>query len=404
MKAVGRKGIPGPVHRMMTGNYAAAHGARLSRPEFVAAYPITPQTMIIEHLSEFIADGELDADFMAVESEHSAMSACVSAEATGVRTFTATSSQGLALMHEVLFVAGGMHLPVVMAVVNRTVAAPIGIWCEYNDVMPQRDTGWLQVFCEDNQEVLDMVLQAYRIAEDKRVLHPMMVNLDAFVLSHTIEPVEAPGQEAVDKFLPPYEPSHAHLSPDNPMVVGPFSPPDYIQEVRYQTEQTMSAARDVILEVNDAFEQAFGRDHHGMVETYELEDADVALVTMGTVTSTARDVVDKLRSDGEKVGLVKLRFFRPFPGEELRRVAEGVSALGVYDRSISFGSGGPAWIETRHALYGHVDIPVLNFLAGLGGRDVTMEDVERMFKRLLKVAKRGEPKTEMAWIGTRGVE
>lgn len=388
---------------MMTGNYAAAYGARLSRPAFVAAYPITPQTMIIEHLSEFIADGDLDADFMAVESEHSAMSACVSAEATGVRTFTATSSQGLALMHEVLFVAGGLHLPVVMAVVNRSVAAPIGIWCEYNDVMPQRDAGWLQVFCEDNQEVLDMVIQAYRIAEDKRVLHPVMVNLDAFVLSHTIEPVEAPGSGAVDEFLPPYEPSHAHLSPDNPMVVGPFSPPEYIQEVRYQTEQTMNAAREVIHEVNDSFAEAFGRDHHGLVETYRLEDAEVALVTMGTVTSTARDVVDRMRSKGKEVGLVKLRFFRPFPTEELRSIVEHISALGVYDKSISFGSGGPAWIETRHALYGHTNVPVLDFLAGLGGRDVTTEDVERMFNRLLEVGKEGEPKTEMTWIGTRGV-
>ncbi len=388
---------------MMTGNYAAAYGALLSRPEFIAAYPITPQTMIIEHLSEFVADGLLDADFMAVESEHSAMSACVSAEATGVRTFTATSSQGLALMHEVLFVAGAMHLPVVMAVVNRSVAAPIGIWCEYNDVMPQRDAGWLQVFCEDNQEVLDMIIQAYRIAEDKRVLHPMMVNLDAFVLSHTIEPVRAPSQEEVNGFTPAYDPSHAHLSPDDPMVVGPFSPPEYIQEVRYQTEKTMNASRDVIGEVNDAFSKAFGRDYGGLMEPYRLEDAEVALVTMGTVTSTARDVVDRMRSEGERVGLVKLRFFRPFPRRELQLVAREVSALGVYDRAISFGSGGPAWIETRHALYGEVEIPVLDFLAGLGGRDVTAEDVEAMFRHLLKAAEKGEPKTDTVWIGTRGV-
>ncbi len=402
MKALEK--APGPVHRMMTGNYAAAYGARLCKPAFVAAYPITPQTMIIEHLSEFIADGVLDADFMAVESEHSAMSACVSAEATGVRTFTATSSQGLALMHEVLFVAGAMHLPVVMAVVNRTVAAPIGIWCEYNDVMPQRDAGWLQVFVEDNQEVLDMVLQAYRIAEDPRVLHPVMVNLDAFVLSHTIEPVEAPGQKAVDAFLPPYEPKHAQLSPDDPMVVGPFSPPEYIQEVRYQTETTMNAARGVIKKVNDTFAETFGRDHHGAIEAYRLEDAEVALVTMGTVTSTAREVVDRMRANGHKVGLVKLRFFRPFPREEMRKAAGTVAALGVYDKALSFGSGGPAWIETRHALYGEVDIPVHNFLAGLGGRDVTMADIKAMFKRLLKVAKKGKPKTDMVWIGTKGVE
>ncbi len=397
---------PGPeaVHRMMTGNYAAAYGARLARPQFVAAYPITPQTMIIEHLSEFIADGDLDADFMAVESEHSAMSACVSAEATGVRTFTATASQGLALMHEVLFVAGAAHLPVVMAVVNRSVAAPIGIWCEYNDVMPQRDAGWLQVFVEDNQEVLDMVLQAYRIAENPRVLLPMMVNLDAFVLSHTIEPVSAPGQEQVDPFLPPYAPRHAHLSPEDPMVVGPFSPPEYIQEVRYQTERTMAAARGVVGEVNDAFAEAFGRDYGGLVEPYRMDDAEVALMTLGTVTSTAREVVDRMREEGEAVGLVKLRFFRPFPRAEIQEIAKTVRALGVYDRALSFGSGGPAWIETRHALYGETDIPVLNFLAGLGGRDVTRADVERMFRALLEAGEKGAPKSDMVWVGTRGVE
>ena len=388
--------------RVVTGDYAAAYGALLSRPTLVAAYPITPQTFIVEHISEFINDGKLDAEYMPVESEHSAMSACIAAEATGVRTYTATASQGLALMHETLFVAAGLHLPIVMPVVNRTVASPIGIWCEHNDSMPQRDTGWLQMYCEDNQEVLDMVVQAYKIAEDERVLLPMMLGLDAFILSHTVEPVDLMNHELVDKFLPPYKPKHAYLDPDDPMVIGSFSPPEYIQEVRYQTEISMQRAKEVITEVTESFADKFGRDYGGLIDTYRMDDADIALMTLGTVTSTAREVVDSLREKGKKVGLIKLRFFRPFPAQELREIASGLKALGVYDRAISFGSGGPSWIETRHALYGHSDIPVLNFLAGLGGRDVTMNDVALMFNRLLEAPKT-DIKYPVSWIGTRGV-
>jgi len=392
-----------PEKRIVTGDYAAAYGALLCRPKLIAAYPITPQTFIVEHLSEFIADGKLDADYMAVESEHSAMSACIAAEATGVRTHTATSSQGLALMHEALFAAAGMSLPIVMPVVNRTLAAPIGICCEHNDTMPERDSGWLQAYCEDNQEVLDMVIQAYKIAEDERVLLPMMVCLDAFILSHTVEPIEFPDQKTVDAFLPPYKPKHAYLDPDDPMVIGSFSPPEFIQEVRYQTEMSMQRAREVIGEVTEEFADKFGREYGGLIDTYRMEDADVALMTIGTVTGTARDVVDTFREKGKKVGLVKLRFFRPFPTRELIEIAQKVKALGVYDRANSFGSGGPSWIETRHAVYGHANIPILGFLAGLGGRDVTPEDVGHMFNHVLDAAK-GEAKHPVTWIGTRGVE
>ena len=389
--------------RIVTGDYAAAHGALLCRPKIVAAYPITPQTLIVEHISEFIADGKLDADYMAVESEHSAMSACIAAESAGVRTYTATSSQGLALMHEALFAAAGMRLPIVMPVVNRTLAAPIGIWCEYNDTMPERDSGWLQVYCEDNQEVLDMVIQAYKIAEDERILLPMMVNLDAFILSHTVEPVDLMDQKMVDAFLPPYKPKHSYLDPDDPMVVGTFSPPEYIQEVRYQTEMSMQRAREVVGEVTEAFADKFGRDYGGLIDTYRMDDADVALITLGTVTGTARDVVDDFRAKGKKVGLVKLRFFRPFPAREIVEIAHRVKALGVYDRAVSFGSGGPTWIETRHAIYGHTDIPVLGFLAGLGGRDVTSDDVALMFNRIIEASK-GAVAHPVSWIGTRGVQ
>ncbi|MCK5548839.1 MAG: pyruvate ferredoxin oxidoreductase, partial [Thermoplasmata archaeon] len=288
--------------RVVTGDYAAAYGALLARAEVVAAYPITPQTFIVEHVSEFVSDGKLDAEFIPVESEHSAMSACVAAQATGVRTYTATASQGLALMHEVLPVAANLHLPIVMPVVNRTVASPIGIWCEHNDTMQQRDTGWIQAYCEDNQEVLDMIIQGYKIAEDKRVLLPLMVGLDAFILSHTSEPVDFPDQKKVDEFLPKYKPEHAYLLPEDPMTVGSFSPPEYIQEVRTQTNECMNNARNVIKEVTKEYAKVFGRDYHGLIEEYRTDDADAVLVTIGTVTATAREVVDKLRDEGSKVG------------------------------------------------------------------------------------------------------
>ncbi len=389
--------------RLVSGNYAAAFGALRAKAEFIAAFPITPQTFIVEHISEFINNGEMDAEFMRVESEHSAISACVSAEATGVRTFTATASQGLALMHEILAIPAPLRLPIVMPVVNRTVAAPIGIWAEYNDVMPQRDLGWMMMFVEDNQEVFDMIIQGYKIAEDKRVLLPFMPNLDAFILSHTYEPVEFPAQEEIDEFLPPYKAEHAHLWPDDPMAIGVFSPPEYIQEFRYQTEQAMENARKVIKEVNGEFARKFGRDYHGFVEEFMTDDAEAVLITLGTVTSTARKVVMDMRKEGKKVGLVKLRFFRPFPRDELRKIAEKAEAVGVYDKSISYSVGGPAFIEVRNALYG-MEKPVIGYLAGLGGRDVRYDDVKLMFEKTLKAAKKGKADKEVVWIGTRGVE
>lgn len=389
--------------RMVTGDYAAAWGAMVSRPQVIATYPITPQTMIIEHLAEFLASGTLDAEMMRVESEHSAMSAVIAAEATGVRTYTATSSQGLALMHEPLFVAPPMHLPIVMSVVNRTVAAPLGIWVEHNDTMPQRDTGWMQVYVEDAQETLDMVLQAYRIAEHRDVELPMMVCMDAFLVSHTIESVDLPGQEAADAFLPPYKPIHAYLDPERPLVLGAASPPEYIQEVRWETDIRMRRAAEVLEEVDLEFSQAFGRRYGGALETYRIEDADVGLVTLGTVTSTAREVVDRLRKKGERVGLIKLRSFRPFPAERLRDVTAHLKALGVYDRAVSFGVGGPTYIETRNALYDGHNLPILGFLAGLGGRDVTREDVELMFRKTQAAVGRGRRAGGVTWVGTRGV-
>jgi pyruvate ferredoxin oxidoreductase alpha subunit len=389
--------------KICTGNYAAAWGSMRSRVKTVAAYPITPQTFIVEHISEFVNNGEMDCEYIEVESEHSAMSACISASASGVRTFTATSSQGLALMHELLPVASGMRLPVVMAVVNRSIAAPINIWVEHNDIMPERDSGWLQVFCDNNQEVQDMVLQAFKIAEDKRVALPMSVGLDAFILSHTVEPVDLIEQEQADRFVPKYVPPGPILDPDDVSAVGVFTPPDYMMECRWQTDNAMRNAPKVIEEVNAEFAKLFGRDHGGMIDPYMVDDADVVLITMGTASSTAHEVVDDLRGEGKKVGLVKLRFWRPYPREQLRRIAEKVKAVGVFDRAVSYGVGGPSFIEFRNAAYG-LDVPTMNFIGGLGGRDVSLADIRFMYERLLEAAKTGKPRRDITWMGTRGVE
>lgn len=409
--------------KVITADHAVAIGAKLSRVEVIAAYPITPQTLIIEHLSDFVSDGELDAKFLPVESEHSAMSACIASEAAGTRSFTATSSQGLALMHEMLYSAAPLRLPIVMVNVNRTLASPPGIWCEYNDSMAERESGWIQMYVEDNQEALDMVIQAYKIAEDKRVLLPVMPCMDGFVLSHTVEPVEVPDQETVDGFLPGYDPM-VILDPSDPMIVGSFMPSEYIMEMRRQTDDTMEASKKIIGEANREFSRALGRDYGGLIQTYQVEDAEAALITLGTVTSTAREVVDEYRSRGEKVGLVKLRFMRPFPREELRELAEKVDALGVFDRSISYSEGGPVFHETKAAIYGmpaplpeEVDaeaidiararrcglgIPIINHLAGIGGRDVDVRQIRRMFDITLKAA-RGERVSPVYWHDTRGV-
>lgn len=385
--------------KVITGDHAVAIGAKLSRAQVVPAYPITPQTLIIEHIADFVNDGEMDAKFLTMESEHSVMSAAAAAEAAGARVFTATSSQGLAFMHEMLYATAPLRLPVVMVNANRTLGGPPGIWCEYNDSMGARDSGWLQVYVEDNQEALDMVIQAYRIAEDKRVLLPVMPCLDGFVLTHTVEPVEIPEQQDVDSFLPPYEPD-VILDPARPAMIGTFMPAEYIMEMRRQTAGAVESAKKVVMEINDDFTKRFGRDYGGLIDTYQMDDAEAALVTMGTVTSTSRQVVDELRLAGKKVGLVKLRFFRPFPSEEMRKVLKDKSAVGVVDRSLSYIGGGQVFHETRSALYG-LNIPVICHLAGLGGRDVTEIQIKKMFELTLRAAK-GEKVNTVNWHNTRG--
>ncbi len=385
--------------KVITGDHAVAIGAKLSRAGVVPAYPITPQTLIIEHIADFVNDGEMDAKFLTMESEHSVMSAAAAASAAGARVFTATSSQGLALMHEMLYATAPLRLPVVMVNANRTLGGPPGIWCEHNDSMGARDSGWLQVYVEDNQEALDMVIQSYRIAEDKRVLLPVMPCLDGFVLTHTVEPVDVPDQNDVDSFLPSYNPDIT-LDPAKPAMIGTFMPAEYIMEMRRQTAGAFESAKKVILEINDEFAKDFRRNYGGLIDTYRIEDANAILITMGTVTSTTREIVDELRKEGEKVGLVKLRFFRPFPSEELRKVLANADAVGVVDRSISYHGGGPAYNEICSSLYG-LTIPVINHLAGIGGRDVTKEQIIKMFEITIKAAK-GEKVKEIYWHNTRG--
>jgi len=383
------------MERVISGNEAVAYGAMLSRVQVIPAYPISPQTTIVEALSDFCASGMLKADFVKVESEHSAMACCIGAASAGARSFTATSAQGLALMHEVLHWAAGARLPIVMANVNRAMSAPWTMWCDQGDSLSQRDTGWLQFYCEDNQEVLDSVIMAYRISE--KVLLPSMVCLDGFILSHTYEQVEIPEIEEVDKYLPSYIPKFK-LDVEDPHSFHAAFLPDIYMEQRVKMQQAMEEAKAVAREVDGEFGQAFGRSY-GIMEEYFVEDADILLVTTGTITGTARVVVDEYRKKGEKIGLLKMKMFRPFPTEDVRRVLQKVRKVAVVDRNISFGATGIFAQEIRSALHHHGEgTSVFGFIAGLGGRDVTPATL----KEIVEFAKGKEvPEGDIAWIGVK---
>ncbi len=358
--------------KVIEGSHAVSYAVMLSRAQVICAYPITPQTHIVVELSDLCSTGEMQAKFLKVESEHSAMAGCIGASAVGVRAFTASSSQGLALMHELLHWAAGARLPIVMANVNRSLGAPWNIWCDQTDSLSQRDTGWLQFYCESSQEALDTVIQAYKISE--KVSLPSMVVLDAFYLSHTFEPVNIPDRGRVDRFLPPYEPKY-RLDPKVPRSFSGLTPPDLFTEMRYQIQEAMEEAKKVILRVDEEFDALFGR-RYGLVEGYRLEDAELVLVTSGTAASTARDVIDQYRDDGKPVGLLKVRTFRPFPSEEIRKALKNVSKVAVIDRNISFGMGG-IFAEEIKSVYGNEEEgPIIfGYIAGLGGRDITKETI-----------------------------
>jgi len=378
---------------VLSGNYAQSYAAALARVEVVSAYPITPQTSIVEKLADLVADGKLRTQYIKVESEHSALQVCVSAAGLGARTYTATSSQGLLLMHELLHWASGMRAPIVMGVVNRAVAPPWNIGADHTDTMSQRDTGWIQLYAESNQEVLDSVLEAYRLAEDPAVRLPVMVTEDAFYLSHTVEPVDLPSADTVDRFLPARD-ARAILVPGTPARLGSFTGPDHYVEFRREAAAAMERVPAAFAAVEEEYARATGRFHGGPLPTYRTDDADAVLVTMGTAATTARGVVDELRAAGQKVGLAKLRMFRPFPVAELRALAGTVDRLGVMDRSFTFGAQGPAATEVAAALYAAPHRPAIaGFLAGIGGRDVTPGVVRRMYGELL-----ADAPAELRWV------
>lgn len=356
---------------------AAAEAVKQASVNVISAYPITPQTHIVEHLSELVANGEMDAEFFCVESEHSALSVCVGAAATGARTFTCTSSQGLALMSEITYIASGLRLPILMIISNRTLSAPLSIWNDHSDTMSIRDCGWIQFFVENGQEVYDHVFVSYRLAEDKKVLFPVIINMDGFILSHVIEPIELIEQEKIDQFLPPYQPLH-RLDPDHPVTMGAFALPSIFAEAKKAQEEALLSSMSKITETWKAFGDMTGRYYHP-VETYKTEDADTLLVTMGSCSETASVAVDKMREAGRSVGLVKIRLWRPFPFDDLKRATLQAKRLVVIDRAMSVGACGPVASEVKAALYGNDRRPsVYNFVAGISGRDVTPSDFIKM--------------------------
>ncbi len=379
---------------------AVGEAARLAKVDVVAAYPITPQTHIVEHLAELVADGDLDAVYVPVESEHSAMSACLGSSAVGARTFTATAGQGLELMHEVLYVASSMRLPIVMTVANRPLSGPLSVWGDHSDVMSARDVGWIQIFTENGQEVVDNMLCAFKMGEDPRVLLPVMLHLDGFHLTHMIEPVLIPEPEEVEGFIPPYQ-HPLPLDPSKPVTMGAFGPPIIYSEAKKAQVVNLSASKKVILEVWDAFARRYGRQYRP-VEQYRTDGARTLLLTMGSFSETAMVAVDKMRAEGKDIGLIRLRLWRPFPFEEIREAVSDADTVIVLDRAISFGGpGGPVASEIKAALYGEKRRPaVVGIISGLGGRDITVPGFEKIVNRGLELARSGV-QSEYEMMGVR---
>jgi 2-oxoisovalerate ferredoxin oxidoreductase alpha subunit len=389
--------------KMLTGNYAAAYGARLSRVRVVPVYPITPQTTIIEKLIEFIFKKEMAAEYIPIESEHSAMAAAIGAEATGVRAFTASSSQGIAYMHENLSVASGLRLPLVMAMVNRTMNPPIAGAPDHSDSLAERDTGWIQIYVETAQEILDMMIQAYRIAEDKEVLLPVAICYEGMVISHFLEAVNVPSQAIVDQFLPPYKPEHVVLDINRPMHLFMASD-DYLPEYRYQQEMGMENAKKIINKSDQEFKALFGREYGGLISPYLMEDARVAVVSMGNICNMARTAVSELRREGIKAGAIKLRSFRPFPKEALRDALKDMDLVIVLDRAASSGFGGIVYAELAGTLYNLTPKPYIqDYIIGLANRAVTVPQLTALIKNSLAEVKSGSIDKPMQWIGVKGL-
>ncbi|MBP7892584.1 MAG: pyruvate ferredoxin oxidoreductase [Firmicutes bacterium] len=385
-----------------TGNEAVAEGMRQINPDVVAAYPITPQTEIVQIFSSFVANGKVDTEFVTVESEHSAMSATVGAASAGARAMTATSANGLALMWEIVYIAASMRLPIVMPVVNRALSGPINIHCDHSDTMGARDSGWIQIFSENAQEAYDNLLQAVRIAENKNVLIPVMVTMDGFIISHAMEVMHMLEDEKVKQWVGEYVPENPLLDVDNPVTVGPLDLYDWNMEHKRQQAEAMVQAKPVILEVARDYAKLSGREY-GLFEEYMLDDAEIAIVALGSTAGTAKEVVKALRADGVKAGLLKLRVFRPFPACEIARALQGKKAVAVMDRSDSFNAvSGPVFAEIRSAMYGMENAPaIVDYIYGIGGRDVTMDHIKSVYDDLAKIAGTGQVERILTYLGIR---
>jgi pyruvate ferredoxin oxidoreductase alpha subunit/phenylglyoxylate dehydrogenase alpha subunit len=365
------------IKKIIDGNHAAALGAMLARPDVIAAYPITPQTPLVQYLSQYVADGELDSSVMEPESEHSAMSILTGASLAGARTFTATSSQGLSLMYEPYFRASTLRLPIVMDIVNREMISPQSVWGGPQDSLTVRDAGWIQIYVEDNQETLDLTFQAFSIAEHKDILLPVNICYDGFYLSHLTEAVEVPDADDAFAMLTPYKPTHVILDPERPMAVDPLTPGKYLQYYRSLHMEAMQNAKKVICDTYAEFEKRFGRGYGGLVDLYEAGDADYLLVTMGSMTGAARVAVDRVRERGVKAGLLKVRSLRPFPQKEIAEAVKGRKGIGVVDRNVSFGwNTGIVYQEVMAATSAQDWVPAVPFVGGLGGEDLTVELME----------------------------
>lgn len=386
--------------KALTGNKAAAVGAALCKPDLIAAYPITPQSSVVETMASMIADGDIGSIMVQVESEHSAMSVVQGAVMAGGRAFTATSAQGLALMFEPYFRQSTLRLPMVMAIATREMTSPETVWSGQQDAMSVREAGWIQVFCENNQEILDMIIQGYRIAENEEVLLPINVCYDGFYLSHMTERVEVPDQKTVDDFVRKFELKHLAFDPKNPMSVDPLTSGALVMKFRESHLNAMQNTLRVIEEIDKDFEKQFGRSYGGVIDTYLCEDADFVIVTIGSHTGTAREAIDIARANGKKVGLLKVRFMRPFPVERIKDVLKNKSGFAVIDRSVSFGwNAGPVYVEVKSAL-GDLSDKKSSFSAigGLGGADITLQHVLDCIDRLSEISKEPAGQVETIWL------
>ena len=375
--------------KVVEGSYAVAHAVMCCRPDVISAYPITPQTHIVENLSQMVANGELDSEFLTVDSEFSALSVLVGVCAAGGRGYSSTTSQGLALMYEVLYNVSGLRMPLVMNVANRAMGAPLNIWNDQQDAIGARDVGWIQIYAENVQEAVDATLQAYKIAEDKEIRTPVMVCMDGFVLTHVYEPVELLDKEKAREFLPDFEPEHI-LDPDHPMTFGAFADPSTYTEFRYQQFEAQLKALPKIEEVARQFQESFGRYYGGLIDGYFLDDADIVIVTLGSVVGTIKDAIDSMRSEGKKVGMLKIRSYRPFPVQALRKALKDAAVIAVIEKDVAIGGEAGLVTDLKAAFYNSsIRTPIIGFAAGLGGRDITIKDIRRMVEKA-EAARKGD--------------